>query len=366
MVNQVEKTLDFFQNKKVFVTGHTGFKGTWLLALLHQAQAKISGYALQPTHEKGIFNAIKAQQLCEKHHIGDIRNKELLEKAILEFEPDVIFHLAAQPLVRYSYEQPEETFGVNVMGTVNVLEAAKKLAKKCTIIVITTDKVYENKEWIFPYREVDNLGGHDPYSTSKACAELVCDAYRKSFFNTNFYEQHQKVLITARAGNVIGGGDYSKDRLIPDLVKSIQTKEPVVIRNPAAVRPWQWVVEPLWGYLQLAAYAEKNLNAYLTAWNFGPLPTDNLSVGDLVALARQQWKEIAVKFETQINQPHEAHLLRLDVSQAMAYLAWKPTFNAQISIQKTLDWYQMQQQNPENLLAFTWHQINEYVKKITV
>ncbi|MFZ9847685.1 MAG: CDP-glucose 4,6-dehydratase, partial [Flavobacteriales bacterium] len=227
-----------YQGKKVFVTGHTGFKGSWMLYILHLAGAKIKGYALAPERKNDLFNIIDGKQICESI-IADIRDTKTLKKEINSFQPDFIFHLAAQPLVRLSYEKPLETLEVNALGTANLLEAVKDLKKACTVVLITTDKVYENKEWIYPYRENDRLGGHDPYSMSKACAELVISSFRNSYFPLSKIKEHKKGIASARAGNVIGGGDWSTDRLIPDIAKALSNKKDIHIRNPLAMRPWQ-------------------------------------------------------------------------------------------------------------------------------
>src|ERR1051326_8202253 len=238
----------YYSGKKVFITGHTGFKGSWLTACLHQLGAQLKGYALPPEYENALFNLLKPLLLIE-NTIADVRDKDRLQKEIDAFQPDFIFHLAAQPLVRRSYKIPAETFDVNVIGTANLLEVVNALSKKCSVIVITTDKVYQNREQDILYTENDVLGGYDPYSASKACAELVVSSFRNSFFNPNVYHQHQKAIASARAGNVIGGGDRSTDRIIPDIIRSLQEQKVIEVRNPAAIRPWQYVLEPIYGYL---------------------------------------------------------------------------------------------------------------------
>ena len=243
---------EVFRNKRVFLTGHTGFKGTWLTMLLNKMGAEVMGYALEPNTSPSMYNVVNATGYCQSV-IGELRNRELLEKTMAEFGPDFIFHLAAQPIVRTSYNIPVETFEVNTLGTVNVLEAMRKMEKQCVAVMITTDKVYRNNESGQAYTEEDPLGGYDPYSASKAAAEIVIDSYRNSFFNPNDYERHGKSVASVRAGNVIGGGDWAADRLVPDIARALSVGKPIEIRNPKAVRPWQHVLEPLMGYITLAA-----------------------------------------------------------------------------------------------------------------
>ncbi|TGE07940.1 CDP-glucose 4,6-dehydratase [Hymenobacter fodinae] len=333
-----------YQGKKVFLTGHTGFKGAWLLQWLHLLGAQVKGYALAPEQEDDLYNLIKGDTLCESI-IADLRDREKLETEIVSFQPDFIFHLAAQPLVRLSYEIPADTFAINAIGTAYVLDAVRKLEKPCTIVLITTDKVYENKEWVYPYRETDRLGGYDPYSASKACAELVINSYVQSFFNPAAYEQHRKGIAVGRAGNVIGGGDWAKDRIIPDIVRALQLGQPVKVRNPKSVRPWQHVLEPLGGYLVLGAkLAAEPLN-YGGAWNFGPHAEDNKTVGDLVSIALKIWGSGSYEQPSLTNQPHEAGLLQLDISKATTKLKWQPKYTAANAIHKTLNWYKALQAN---------------------
>lgn len=326
---------EVYHNKRVFITGHTGFKGSWLLTWLHTLGAIVKGYALSPENSYDLYCQIEGDTLCESI-IGDIRNKEQVKQEILEFKPDFIFHLAAQPLVRLSYDIPCETFDINVMGTANVLDAVRYLAKPCYVICITTDKVYENKEWHYPYRESDRLGGYDPYSASKAAAEILISSYRNSYFNTKDYFKHQKSIAVARAGNVIGGFDWAKDRIIPDIIRSLNKKETIVVRNPNAVRPWQHVLEPLSGYLQLGAKMIQNPKKYADAYNFGPYLEDTLTVKDLVEIAIQKFGYGNYETPKQGNQPHEAGLLRLDINKAINELNWKPKWNAQRAIEETI------------------------------
>jgi CDP-glucose 4,6-dehydratase len=346
----------YYKGKKVFVTGHTGFKGAWLMAWLHLAGCKIKGYSLAPAYENGLFDILKPLNISETV-IADIRDKERVEKEILSFKPDFIFHLAAQPLVRRSYEIPAETFHTNVTGTANLLEAASRLAGKTTIVVITTDKVYHNREEDIYYKETDMLGGYDPYSASKAATELVVSSFRNSFFHTTRYSDHQKALASARAGNVIGGGDWSKDRIIPDIIGSLRDKKLIDVRNPHAVRPWQHVLEPLHGYLQLARSLNEAPATFGKAYNFGPEAKDHLTVRELVECAIRSWGNGEWKDSSDPGQPHEAGLLKLDISLAKNELDWTPKLDAREAIRWTVEWYK---QDSAAQAAFTFAQIKDY------
>ncbi len=356
------RKMDFnkYKAKRVFLTGHTGFKGSWMLAWLHQLGAIVKGYALKPENEFDLFNCINGDALCESV-IADICNKQLLENEILSFQPDFIFHLAAQPLVRLSYEIPSETFQVNVIGTANLLDAVRKLTTPCTVILITTDKVYENHEWHYPYRESDRLGGYDPYSASKACAEIVISSYRNSFFNKRDFSKHQKSIASARAGNVIGGGDWAKDRIIPDIVRALNKNESIIVRNPNAIRPWQHVLEPISGYLQLGVKMNEDTLKYSEAWNFGPFAEDNLTVGQLVDTTLQIWGSGNKSISQLTNQPHEAGLLKLEIQKAIHELKWIPKWNAQTAIEKTIQWYKSSPSN--DALRLIISDINDYNAK---
>jgi CDP-glucose 4,6-dehydratase len=327
-----------YQGKRVFVTGHTGFKGTWLIKILNDFGAKVRGYALEPENEINLYTEIYGNSLCESV-IGDLRDRIALKKAVLDFQPDFIFHLAAQPLVRLSYEIPSETFEVNAIGTANLLDAIKLLNYKCNVILITTDKVYHNNEWDHPYKESDRLGGYDPYSASKACCELVIDSYKNSFFNSANYDQHQKAIAIGRAGNVIGGGDWSKDRLIPDIAKALSGNKEIVIRNPKSVRPWQHVIEPLFGYLELGNKLNTDPIKYAQAYNFGPNINDALSVEEMVVKSIKCWASGTYNIEVNNHNPHEAGLLKLDISKATLELNWKPVLDAQTAVERTINWY---------------------------
>ena len=334
-------TLRQFTDKKIFITGHTGFKGTWLFYWLHSLGAHVKGYALAPETKPSLFAEVFGSRAKDSSIIADINDYARLSFEIESFQPDFIFHLAAQPLVRRSYKIPLETLATNAIGTAHVLEAVKLVRKPCVCICITTDKVYENKEWAYPYRENDRLGGHDPYSASKACAELIISSYINSFFNPKKQYEYLKRIASVRAGNVIGGGDWSEDRLIPDLVRAWSNEQMLEIRNPNAIRPWQHVMEPLFGYMQLALHlADGGGNNSHTAWNFGPVNDDHLPVIEIVRAAQNHWKNNSVNVTTQDSPVHEAQLLKLDISKAITELGWKPRMNAAMAIERTIAWYQ--------------------------
>ena len=353
-----------YKNKRIFVTGHTGFKGSWLLMLLNHFGAEVAGYALKPNTTPNLFSVIDGEKLC-KSTIGDIRNTKKLHKAIVDFQPDFVFHLAAQPIVRTSYQIPAETFDVNAIGTANVLDGIRLLEKPCIGIMITTDKVYQNNETGQAYKEDDRLGGFDPYSASKACAELVIDSYRKSFFNPENYEKHQKTIASARAGNVIGGGDWAADRLIPDIIRALSENKTIQIRNPKAVRPWQHVLEPLSGYLTLGMHMTKDPIKYADVFNFGPNPEDVLTVQQMAELALKIWGGGSMEFPVLENQPHEAGLLSLDISKATEKLQWKPKWNAKQALVATLEWYK-KYYNGEEINTISYSQIKDYLQKNTL
>ena len=351
-----EKLKNAYQGKKVFLTGHTGFKGSWMLKTLILLGAEVKGYALAPKTKDDLFCLIEGEYICESV-IADLRDKQRLESEIVNFQPDFVFHLAAQPLVRLSYEMPAETFEVNVIGTANVLDAVRLLDKKCDVVLITTDKVYHNNEWMYPYRENDRLGGYDPYSASKACAELLIDSYRNSFFNIKDYDNHLKGIAVARAGNVIGGGDWSKDRLIPDIIRSLMASQPIIVRNPKAVRPWQHVLEPIVAYLSLGMHLEQQPLIFSQAYNFGPKVEDALSVEEMLKLAIKAWGYGEYTFEKEENQPHEAGLLKLDISKVKAEMNWIPQMSVIDSINSTIAWYKKYLQNPKKIDDYSKSQI---------
>lgn len=347
----------FYKNKKVFVTGHTGFKGSWLLLLLQELGAHTKGYALAPEFEHSFFNIINGKNITESI-IADIRDADRLKREIEIFQPDYVFHMAAQPLVRRSYQIPAETFDINVTGTANLLQSIDTLPNKCTVVVITTDKVYENKEQHILYKEDDILGGYDPYSASKACTELVVSSFRNSFFNTRAFDEHQKAIASARAGNVIGGGDWNTDRIIPDIIRSLQADREIVVRNPNAVRPWQHVLEPLTGYLVLGGLLNQDHQKFSKAFNFGPLPDDHLTVKALVEKAIKSWGNGKWTDASAAGQPHEAGLLQLDITRAKEELQWTPKLNAASSVNWTINWYKQPAEEKRN---FTIQQINTYL-----
>ncbi|HEY4935374.1 MAG TPA: CDP-glucose 4,6-dehydratase [Puia sp.] len=327
-----------YKDKKVFLTGHTGFKGSWLLSWLNMAGADVMGYSLAPKPEHKLYGYIKGESFCHSF-LHDILDYPALEKCMMEFQPDFVFHLAAQPLVRHSYENPLETFNVNIMGTTHVLNAIRKISKPCVAVIVTTDKVYHNQERTIPYRETDRLGGYDPYSSSKACAELVIDAYRNSYFNATNFNEHKKTIVAARAGNVIGGGDWAKDRIVPDIISALQNNEPVIVRNPQSVRPWQHVLEPLHAYLLLGQKLFENPGVFHNEYNFGPEPSDCLPVETMVQEAIKVWQAGTYKILKEKEGPHEAGLLTLDISRAKTDLHWRPVYNAVEAMDKTISWY---------------------------
>ncbi len=345
-----------YSGKKVFVTGHTGFKGSWLALWLQSLGATVKGYALAPEYKGGLFDYLDSTQNLESV-IADIRDINSVKTEINKFKPDFIFHLAAQPLVRRSYKFPAETYDINVTGTSNLLEAAKELDNPCTIVIITTDKVYKNKEQNILYKETDELGGYDPYSSSKACTELLVDSFRNSFLNVEHFSSHKKAMVSVRAGNVIGGGDFSDDRIIPDIIKSLKNGKLIALRNPNSIRPWQHVLEPLSGYLLLGALLEKNAAEFSGAYNFGPLPEDHLTVQELVEIAIKKWGSGDWEDFQNDKEPHEAKLLKLDISKAKSILNWEPKLNAEAAIEWTMDWYK----EKEDKLGLTLTQINKYM-----
>ena len=350
---------EIYSGKKIFVTGHTGFKGTWLITWLHLLGATVKGYALQPENEKDIFNIVSPRIDIESV-IADIRDKKRLQQEIISFQPDFIFHLAAQPLVRRSYEIPAETFEVNATGTANLLEAIILLEKKCTVVIVTTDKVYENKERNKSYKEKNRLGGYDPYSASKACTEIVANSFHQSFFNIKKIDSHKKALATARAGNVIGGGDFNKDRIIPDIINHLNSDQSIPVRNPIAIRPWQHVLEPLAGYLMLAAMLDEHPEKLSASYNFGPKKKDHLTVENLVDIAVNCWGSGSWKDISDASQPHEAGILKLNIDRAKKELNWKPKLDSKEAIQWTIDWYK---QPAEMLFDYTVAQIKSYLHK---
>ena len=348
----------FWSNKKVFLTGHTGFKGSWLSLWLQQLGANVIGYALQPPTTPSLFDVARVAQGMTSI-IGDIRDGVMLNNAMREAEPDIVIHMAAQPLVRRSYVDPVETYSTNVMGTVHLLEAIRQTASVRAVVNVTTDKCYENKEWVWGYRESEPMGGFDPYSSSKGCAELVTAAYRNSFFNPDRYNQHQVALATARAGNVIGGGDWAADRLIPDILAAFEKNQPVLIRNPNATRPWQHVLEPLRGYLTLAEKLTVKGAAFAEAFNFGPQIEDAQPVEWIVTQLAQKWGKSASWQVDGGDHPHEANYLKLDISKASHLLNWQPAMRLDQALSLTVDWAHKKQIGSD-MRAFTQSQIQSY------
>ncbi len=329
----------FWKGKKVFVTGHTGFKGSWLCLWLQNLGAEVTGYALQPPTSPSMFETADVARGMESI-IGDIRDSDTFAKAMRAVAPDIVIHMAAQPLVRYSYIDPIETYSTNVMGTVHLLEAVRQTPNIRAVVNVTSDKCYENREWFWGYRENDRMGGFDPYSNSKGCAELVTSAFRNSFFNPLNYAQHGVALASARAGNVIGGGDWAADRLIPDIMRSFSNNKPVVIRNPESIRPWQHVLEPLNGYLLLAENLYQHGTTYAESWNFGPLDDDTKPVSWVVDKMAELWGKGASWQFDHLNHPHEADYLKLDCSKAHAKLNWHPRWSLTNSLKETVEWHQ--------------------------
>lgn len=329
----------FWASKRVLITGHTGFKGSWLSLWLQSMGADLAGFALEPPTSPSLFVEGRVQEGLT-HFIGDIRDLEKLQSAISKFKPEIIFHLAAQPLVRRSYADPVETYSTNVMGTVNLLEAVRQCQGVRAVVNVTSDKCYTNREWVWGYRENDAMGGYDPYSSSKGCAELVGAAYTTSFFNPADYHRHGVALASARAGNVIGGGDWAQDRLIPDIVQSFADGKALTIRNPNAIRPWQHVLEPLRGYISLAQQLYEQGPVFAEGWNFGPADSDAKTVQWIVERVANLWHEPVTWSIDKGDHPHEAQFLKLDVSKAARLLQWSPVMNLDGALKYTIPWYQ--------------------------
>lgn len=350
-----------WSGRRVLVTGHTGFKGSWLSLWLQKLGSNLCGIALEPPTKVNLFHDAKVERGM-RSAIGDIRNISLLKETFADHRPEIVFHLAAQPLVRSSYEDPLGTYSTNVMGTANVLEAARNTDSVRAVVVITTDKCYENREWDWPYRETDRLGGYDPYSNSKACAELVVSAYRNSFFNPRQYERHGVAIASVRAGNVIGGGDWAEDRLVPDIIRAFMDERPVRIRNPRSIRPWQHVLDPLQGYLTVAESLCEDGAASGEAWNFGPDQSDAQPVEWIVRKLTELWGMGAQWKQEEGVQPHEAQNLKLDWSKAAARLGWRPELRLKDALAMTVAWYQAKLQG-RDMHEFTSAQIEGYEKR---
>ena len=351
-----------FKGKRILITGHTGFKGSWLSVWLCELGADVIGYALVSPTTPNLFEVCGLGNKVTSI-MGDVRDSEMLRDVFNEYQPEIVFHMAAQSLVRRSYKEPAETFETNVMGTVYLFEACRQTPSVKVIINITSDKCYENREWIWGYRENDPMGGYDPYSSSKGCAELVTNAYSKSFFNSDNHEEHSISLVSVRAGNVIGGGDWAKDRLIPDCIRAILANRPIVIRYPDAIRPWQHVLEPLYGYLLLAACLYRKDTAVAGAWNFGPNHEDGRPVKWVAEMVTKMWGG-GVSWEIEQGyKPHEAHFLKLDCSKANVKLNWYPQWSLATALEKTIEWYKAFK-NREIMMDITIKQIQSYEKSI--
>lgn len=347
----------FWQGKRVYLTGHTGFKGSWLALWLHSLGATVKGYALTPPTQPSLFEQARITEKIESE-MGDIRDLTQLTASMVAFNPDILIHMAAQPLVRLSYQEPIETYETNVIGTAKVLEAARSCANLKAIISVTTDKCYENREWVWGYREDEPMGGHDPYSSSKGCAELVTSAYRRSFM------QAQGIgLASVRAGNVIGGGDWASDRLIPDILRAFERQQAVVIRNPSATRPWQHVLEPLSGYLVLAQKLYQEPQAYAEGWNFGPHDDDAKPVKWILNHMVSCWEGSSWVLDRN-SHPHEAGYLKLDISKAKARLGWQPTWRLDRTLAKIIEWHQAWLAK-KNMQTACLNEINEYMSEMT-
>ena len=347
---------EFWNRKRVLITGHTGFKGSWLAFWLKLLGAEVCGYALAPETQPNLFENLQLKNQI-KSVVGDVRDLPAFEKVLEDFQPEIIFHLAAQSLVRKSYRAPVDTYATNVIGTINVLEAVRQVNFVKVVVVITTDKVYENKEWHWAYRENERLGGFDPYSNSKACAELAVSAYRNSFF-----AESRTLIATARAGNVIGGGDWSEDRLLPDVFRSLIFGEKLLIRNPNSIRPWQHALEPLAGYMLLAEKLYAGEKNFAESWNFGSSDEDAKTVEWILEEIRKSWNEpINWKIASGI-QPHEAKILKLDSTKAKSELNWLPKLNLAEAINLTVEWYRGFK-DKKNLIELTGNQIKFYRNK---
>jgi len=348
----------FWQGKKVLITGCTGFKGSWLTIWLNMLGAEIYGYSLTPPTNPSMWKDMGLETLLAKMCYADIRDYGKLKDFIAETQPEIIIHMAAQPLVRYSYIYPRETYEVNVMGTVNLLDAVRETGSGKAVVNVTTDKCYENKEWVWAYRENEPMGGYDPYSNSKGCSELATSAYITSYFSA---PDSKIIVASGRAGNVIGGGDWAEDRLIPDIIRSFSQNQEVFIRNPSSVRPWQHVLEPLSGYLTLAEKLYTDGQIYSGGWNFGPLDSDTKTVEQIVEQMCRVWGSGAKWIKDAQKHPHEANLLRLDCSKSRALLGWHPVWDSETTLNKLTIWYKSYFKN-QDMLKITRQQIMEYMQ----
>jgi CDP-glucose 4,6-dehydratase len=351
---------DAWLGKRVFLTGHTGFKGTWLTHLLLGKGAKVFGYALSPQTVPNMFDLTGTADKLNDHHLGDVRDAETLKTAMRASKPDVVIHMAAQPFVRRSYKDPAETWSSNVMGTVNCLEAVRGCPEVAAVLIVTTDKCYANNDWHWGYRETDALGGHDPYSASKAAAELVAQSYRKSFF------ENGPLIATARAGNVIGGGDWSEDRLIPDIVRAVTAGSKISIRSPQATRPWQHVLDCLNGYLLLCEQLMQNRKAFATGYNFGPDAKSNVTVHEILTQVSRQWNSVQWEIVPQSESAvHEARFLYLDSSKAHNELNWRSHWSLEQALAATAEWYRVVLGDNGAAYDLTQKQIDQHAKAST-
>ena len=365
-MDEYDLGLGIYKNKRVLITGHTGFKGSWLTLWLTELGAQVFGYALPPPTNPSLFESLDLAKTID-HEVGDVRDFGQLKKRIQRINPDIIFHLAAQSLVGKSYEEPLETVQVNAFGTANLLEAVRQIGLPAALVLITSDKCYENKEWLFGYREEDALGGRDPYSASKAATELLIRSWRDSFFHPSAIDRHGVRIASARAGNVIGGGDWSKNRIVPDCIRDLQKKTYITVRNPHSTRPWQHVLEPLSGYLllgqKLLTTPTDDSAPFCEAFNFGPPVVNNKTVKELVETVIEKWGEGSWKFVASLNANHESSLLSLSIDKAYHKLGWAPKWDFNETITRTVEWYQKARQEPSLIRDFTIEQINTYQAK---
>lgn len=350
----------FWKDKIVLITGHTGFKGSWLALWLQKMGSNVIGVSLEPPTSPSIYEQARVAENMDSLR-ADIRDLDAIKEIFNTYKPEIVFHLAAQPLVRYSYREPVETYQTNVMGTLNILEGIRSVNTVRAAVMITTDKCYENKEWEWGYRENEPMGGHDPYSSSKGCAELLIASYRDSYFPAVSFNKHKTAIASVRAGNVIGGGDWAEDRLIPDIIRAVQSNETVHIRNPHAVRPWQHVLEPLDGYIQLAEKLYISGDMYAQAWNFGPKEEDAKPVQWIVEKMTEQWGEDAKWVVDDGEHPHEANYLKLDCSKAHTKLSWRPKWSLETALEKIIEWHKYESEDAD-MKNITINQINEYMK----
>jgi CDP-glucose 4,6-dehydratase len=348
---------NIYQNKSVFVTGHTGFKGSWLCVWLERLGARVTGYSLKPPTQPNHFDLL---DLRVENVLADIRDFDKLNHSIKQSQPEIIFHLAAQPLVRQSYKDPTETFETNVMGTVNLFEACRRTRSVKAVINVTSDKCYENREWLRGYRESDPMGGHDPYSASKGCAELITASYRRSFFSIEEYqESHDTLVASVRAGNIVGGGDWGEDRLVPDIMRAASKTEKAIIRNPTATRPWQHVMEPLVGYLLLGQHLLEGKKDFSGAWNFGPDDKGHRNVLEVAEELKKHWATLDFEIRSDKKAPHEANLLKLDCSKAYGKLNWRAVWHGSKMFEKTVKWYRVFYESDQVL---SLEQLTEYIE----